>query len=461
MGFTAVLFLFSCSNPVSSSDDGDSSLIEAFYLTTTLNGSLSSIVIGEINQYKIVLPIPSDSSSSYYIPEFSGSYQSVTVNGIDQLSGESGHDFSNPVEYKVISSGGATAVYTVKAVFLGEWSELGTMPLSSAISPLINCRNDVFPYVLYITDPGGMMSGQYYNNFENPSWQIMDAVFGSAVIDKYAALNTNNAIWVAAVNTGFPDRIYLYKFDSSTFIWSAEGFWDFDGPVGSLHLFSTDDYNFYLSFIDDVGGMNQPEIWFYNTGDFSMSQLGNAPLSSNSTASFTAGTTGYSIKAAAVYDTEPDTIYLYEYDWSDDSWYTNSFYLEGQTMEGFSYDTENWKTILVTHSENSEDSSLTDINYYSLDTYDGSWSEYLPSLSIEMALTDPLGLDWFENRPLVASSQWLYEYIEGQWRTLGNGYFSDSPSSSISVKAMVQGYRFIAYQDPSGSNVYVKMLELE
>ncbi|OQY35226.1 MAG: hypothetical protein B6241_01645 [Spirochaetaceae bacterium 4572_59] len=462
MALTGVLFLFSCSNPVTSSEDDGDILLESFFLNTTLNPALSSIVMGEIENYEVILVISTDSSLSYYVPEFVSSAQSVLVDGQEQVSGESGQDFSNPVDYTFISSSGKTTVYTVEAIFLGFWNEMDGSPVGTAVGTAaqvkIDLKQGVFPHLIYM-DNALLLSGKYYDAYNNPYWVNMGGPFGSANILSFSSQSTDSSIWTAAVSSGSPNAVSLIKYQDPG-NWTAMGLPVFlDGPdLGNLKVFAENDFAAYISVIDSYGSSNQPEVWSYNG---IWNHHGGGPLSSMSASSFVADLIDGQLIAAASYNDDPDNIYLYYYDWDFDIWYPSTIAKPGHLVRELYRDEETNDLIMVTVSVNSNDSSLSDVNWLSWDMDSNSVSDYVEPLTLYINPTDPLALYFSDNTPLLATDQYVYEYIKGGWRTLGNGPYCDTPSLAFSIVASSLGSRFIAYQDSGSYDVIVKMLKLE
>lgn len=461
MALTGVLFLFSCSNPVASAENNGDFFLESFFLSTTLNSSLSSIVIGEIENYVVILPIPSDSFSPYYIPEFVSSAQSVLVAGQEQISGESGQDFSNPVDYTFISSSGKTTVYTVEAIFLGSWNEMEGSPVGTGVGTgaqvQMDLKHGIFPHLVYM-DNAFLLSGRYFDAFTNPYWMNMGGPFGSANILSFSLDSSDSGPWAAAVSSGSPNAVTLMQYENPG-SWNVMGSSVFmDGPdLGSLKVFTDNNSMVYLSVIDSYGSGNQPEVWSYNG---IWNHHGGGPLSTMSASSFVADILSGTLLAAASYYDDPDHLYLYQYDWDTDSWISSTIAKSGHLVQELYYDEETGHLIIVTLSVNSDDNSQSDVNWLSWDQSTGSVDDLVDPLTVDMAYTEAISLCGGSSSPLVATNEYVYEYLGGDWRTLGDGSYCNTPSLSFSVAVSSLGYRFIAYQDSGSYDIIVKMLEM-
>lgn len=69
-------------------------------------------IAGTFTGNNIIVQLPKGSSVKNLCPTFISNGQ-VTVNGIEQISGVSTHDFSSPIDYSVVSSDGSKKIYTV------------------------------------------------------------------------------------------------------------------------------------------------------------------------------------------------------------------------------------------------------------------------------------------------------------------------------------------------------------
>ncbi len=111
-----ILFVILFALSTSCNDTRDKSheaKIEFFSLQPELNNDLDEAVMGEISEYTIKLSVPYNVSTTNLIVTFNYSGVRVEAANIEQISGVTSNDFSSPVVYKVISSNGETAEYTV------------------------------------------------------------------------------------------------------------------------------------------------------------------------------------------------------------------------------------------------------------------------------------------------------------------------------------------------------------
>ncbi len=96
--------------PRFSSTDND---IVIFNFTSSKNNKLSGDITGVITDSEINLEIPYTADLTPLVAEFTSNSITVEVNGVAQISGVTGNDFSNPVEYTVKAESGDTRVYSV------------------------------------------------------------------------------------------------------------------------------------------------------------------------------------------------------------------------------------------------------------------------------------------------------------------------------------------------------------
>lgn len=111
----AIISLLGCAKnePLAPTEQEDNSLVfETFFFEPKNNPDLKSDVIFDIQSNTINGPL-----KHYYfnaIPTFTSNAQTVTINGVEQVSGQSAVDFRNGVIYTLTSAAGTSKNYTIK-----------------------------------------------------------------------------------------------------------------------------------------------------------------------------------------------------------------------------------------------------------------------------------------------------------------------------------------------------------
>lgn len=98
---------------IDSEKESSEAAIGLFTFQPEQNSGLDEIIIGEISEYNINLKVPYNVSLSELVATFSYMGVKVELQNVDQISGVTSNDFSNPVIYQVIAANGESAQYTV------------------------------------------------------------------------------------------------------------------------------------------------------------------------------------------------------------------------------------------------------------------------------------------------------------------------------------------------------------
>lgn len=116
----AICTLTGCEDSGSSSDTdatGNSGVkMSAFGLKAIVNDSLDEDATGTIWETTIKVAVPYDTKLTKLRASFEHNGSSVTVNGTEQISGATTHDFTNPIKYVVHGSDDTLTTYTVTMV---------------------------------------------------------------------------------------------------------------------------------------------------------------------------------------------------------------------------------------------------------------------------------------------------------------------------------------------------------
>ena len=464
----AALLLFSCPNPVSKSDDSSDeddeasgAVFESFYLAPQFNTSLNETVIGEIGEDTILLVVPGSADTSLFIASFDTNAVTVTVNGEVQTSGGSYQDFSGATEYVLTSESGDVHTYSVSMIHTGEWHHMEGSPVGVGSLPQMGLLHGFFPELLYLDSGSGQLRSLYFNAFDSSFWVPFSGTghFGVPNITQYSSANADGPVWAAYTNDVLPDSVQLYKYDPS-------GGWmdvapiplGITGPAGSLNLFSAYHDSVCLSLISGADSLKRAELWQFNGA---WSQIGGGSLSDDTAVSLCAAELSSGIWAAATFEEYPDSLYLYQYNYETGTWFLETVALSSYLAHSLFQDENTGQPLLVASCLNGDDSNQIDINWLSWDPENRAFTDFVPPLTLPMALTDPLDPVFSDNTPLIATSGSVYEYINEGWRELGGEAYSDSPASSFSVVAASEGVRFVSYQDSDTSEIRIKMVELE
>ncbi len=91
--------------------------ITAFSFSAAVNDELSSDVTGTISGTDITLIVPNGTDVTALVTSFTTTGTSVSVEGIQQISGTTANDFTNPVTYSVEAEDGSILDYSVTVSF--------------------------------------------------------------------------------------------------------------------------------------------------------------------------------------------------------------------------------------------------------------------------------------------------------------------------------------------------------
>ncbi len=106
----AVTLASSCAPPAGSG----AKEIVSFVLAAADNpGVLSQDATGEITGASIVVRVPFGVNVTSLVPRFTTTGRSVQVAGTEQVTGQTAHDFSSAVTYRVVAEDGTSSDYTV------------------------------------------------------------------------------------------------------------------------------------------------------------------------------------------------------------------------------------------------------------------------------------------------------------------------------------------------------------
>ena len=457
LGIGLLFLLLSCPNPIKPvEEEGGTVGFDAFYLSPDQNTNLSDIVIGEIEDDQVILVVPANSDNSYFCPSFETDAARVLVGDTEQYSGVSWLNFSNPVEYTLISAGGDESVVTVSVMFTGSWQDLGSYIYGYA--PQIGMYNGFFPFVTYHEYSYGTMDGQYFN-LANYTWNSLYSTFGSSSTTSHALAIAGDAVFIPTVTSTSPSQIDLYIYYSYFgYYWDVPYSYSGSGDIKSLAAYTRDSNDVYLSFTDN----NYPVIVRYDVYSYYGETLGYTPIEYRPASSLTAAISYSGIYAAVTYEDDTGYITLYQYDESYGYWNTvATLPIANHIVKGMIYDDWNGRLIIVAATPNSGDSSQTDINIYSCYTYNSSWESLIDPLTLDVSIADEIVITWGSETVLVATNQDCYETDEeAGWIHLGGGSYYDSPSPYFSVTAdQNTDRRYIAYTDTSGYYTYFKYIE--
>ncbi len=87
--------------------------ITAYAFETSHNAGLSNTVTASINGTTITATVPNGTDVTALVATFTSTGASVKVGGVDQTSGTTANDFTNPVQYTVTAVDGTSVTYTV------------------------------------------------------------------------------------------------------------------------------------------------------------------------------------------------------------------------------------------------------------------------------------------------------------------------------------------------------------
>lgn len=121
--FSLTLILSGCFDDIS---------VANYRFEASLNDTLSDTITGEIDEdnSEITLTVPYDTDITGLIASFDIEAQSITVNGIEQISGETPNDFSSPVIYTVTASNNSMNYTVIVEIEAKPW--IGTQQISGA-----------------------------------------------------------------------------------------------------------------------------------------------------------------------------------------------------------------------------------------------------------------------------------------------------------------------------------------
>ncbi len=451
-----VLFLLlSCPSPVKSLDEEDYvPEFNAFYLSPSINGSISDVVIGDIDEDSVVLVVPgSGSSNTWFCPSFDTDAATVMVGNQEQRSGESWLDFSDPVEYTLISAGGISSTVTVEIIFSGIWQY--SYMLGGAQSPQLGIINGMYPYFVY---ESGLMGGYYYDSL-NSYWDYLDTsyyTFGSGSYPYLGAAEYGNTVFVIAYESA---SMWLEPYSWSYGLWSSSwGSYGLSGSISDINVYTRDSYQPYISYINTADN-SYPEMVFFNTGSDNNGRLmGYAPIEYRSATSLMASVSYSGIYAATTYQDDSDTIYLYRFDEGYEYWYSETtLAVSGALVEGLFYDQEDNSLELAVSVQNSDDPSKTDLTFYRFEFNSYSWEHQPYDLTLSVVQGSEIQIVQGEDSFLVATDQYCYELIQDYWVELGGGPYISTPALSFSVSYGENNRIYVGYE--TASDLYIYYLE--
>lgn len=159
----------------------------------SLNGT-----VGTISGLNISVVMPYGTNVTSLVATYTTTGASVAVNGVNQVSGQTENNFTNPVTYVVTASDGSTASYTVTVTIAPQPSKTITSFSLNGISSVINGLNIYvnMPFntnfkvtsliATFVTTGQSVavnnvtqVSGQTENNFTNPVTYVVTAGDGS------------------------------------------------------------------------------------------------------------------------------------------------------------------------------------------------------------------------------------------------------------------------------------------
>ncbi len=175
---------------------------------------------GVINGFNISVVMPNGSEVTNLVATFSTTGQSVAVNGVNQVSGQTENNFTNPVSYVVTAANGTTATYTVTVTIASNSSKAITAYSLNGTAGVINGLNisvvmpfgtDITALTATFTTTGQsvtvnnviQVSGQNENNFTNPVIYTVTAANGTTAnytVTVTVSPNTANAITAYSLN---------------------------------------------------------------------------------------------------------------------------------------------------------------------------------------------------------------------------------------------------------------------
>ncbi|MDR1743759.1 MAG: CotH kinase family protein [Dysgonamonadaceae bacterium] len=113
--FILLSFFSSCSKDQPGESLSSDARLESFSFSPTLNSGIETTVVGLIWKNEVNLSMPYTASLNKLIATFSFQGKSVMVGNVEQVSGVTQNDFSNPVTYTVVAEDGTKTNYTVIA----------------------------------------------------------------------------------------------------------------------------------------------------------------------------------------------------------------------------------------------------------------------------------------------------------------------------------------------------------
>ena len=457
LALTGVLLLSSCPSPVESLDDkNDITGFKAFYLSPDINGNLSDVVIGEIEEDSVLLMVPGYRDNSRFSPSFDTDAETVMVGNQQQWSGQSWLDFSEPVEYTLITKGGKETDVTVSVIFTGVWQDLGGS--LGGYSPKVGNYNGVIPFMTCLN--GGVLSGNYLN-LGDYTWYT-PLSYSSAYSNALAIVG--NTVFVPSVGSATPSLINLTVYYNNIQYYESNTPTQYtvsypaSGNIESLAAYSRDIDQVYLSFINSTNN-RYPEMirYYYDSGSIAFVYESMGFIETRPASSLTAAVSYGGIYAAVTYQDDTNTISLYQHggSWS----LLDVLPVSNSIVKAMIFDDRNNRLVIVTANPNS-DTSKADINVYSYDMNDGTLLTIINPLTLNVPVADLIDVAWGNESVLVATRQDCYETSEAGWIHLGGGPYYDSPAPYFSVSAEPEGSRrYLAYTDSSGTNTHLRYLE--
>lgn len=219
------------------------------------NELIKDYEIEDISGTEISISLPSEIDRSNLVARFTTTENDeVTVQGTTQVSGETGNDFSNPLEY-MLKEGETNKIYTVTVGKLAEavWSKLPVFTADEMreFSMSINPTNSA-PSIAYISNPEDSDNRKAnLITFENDDWnRTGGSNFSPKAKNVDLAYNQKGVPFVAfADNDVDPLGISLMSYESSS--WNYVGGAGFSGTKASTSAISVDDegdiFGFYIN----------------------------------------------------------------------------------------------------------------------------------------------------------------------------------------------------------------------
>ncbi|MBF9017104.1 MULTISPECIES: hypothetical protein [unclassified Oceanispirochaeta] len=444
-----IILLFSCSQP---SDMEDLGLLDTEFYSFDLyiddNAGLAFDVTGQQDGNTIILEYPDYSIPGFqWAPRFSTDAVSVEVEGVEQSSGSSQVNFSNPVTYTLTADSGMIQQFDVELILQPGWQDLGSSPvLAAALAASIRTGflNNVSPYIVYRNSINDL-SAYTLDMVDGITWNPFG--IGANNVENFDSQIWNYQIWSVYQTTGPGGNIEAQSCIPPA-AWSGPVIaTPYTGSAAGLHSFTASSNYLFAAWIDDSSLSKNPVVWAFDgaawqpLGSSMVEDAYGVSLHAQSFRAVSDG--GANVFAACTFGEAEGLIHLFKFDKGSSAW-TGVSYESSSSSEDADriiidmfYDNEKQAPVIFTRSSNHNYENTFTIQALYYNELAGVWTDldYIEALYIPESDYTSLDICWFENSPSIAYGTTVLNWDGESWVKIGN----DSSPSAPSVQSLSRG----------------------